>query len=208
VRHGEWLAWLEANFSGSERTARNYMRLAENRQQVADSRQQVADLSTVREAVAALTRAQEVDQAAEDADTSAPRTEADHARSLLVTADAAQVRDLVYALPDEALTNVLMAAHTVAGERRASGRAEHQTEPTFGEVMGEDRFDPAANWADTIIIRVNNNARELAGYQRLGLMFGTMTPEQAFGYLEEAERLIADVRAEAQERLRDAKEYS
>ncbi len=48
VQHGEWLPWIEANFPGSDRTARNYMRLAANRQRV-------ADLPTVREAVAALT---------------------------------------------------------------------------------------------------------------------------------------------------------
>jgi hypothetical protein len=47
VKHGEWLPWLEANFPGSERSARNYMRLAANRQRV-------ADLPTIREAVAAL----------------------------------------------------------------------------------------------------------------------------------------------------------
>src|SRR5215210_6325913 len=44
VKHGEWLPWLEENFPGSERTARNYMRFAANRQRV-------ADLPTVREAV-------------------------------------------------------------------------------------------------------------------------------------------------------------
>ena len=28
VGHGGWLPWLETNFTGSERTARNYMRVA------------------------------------------------------------------------------------------------------------------------------------------------------------------------------------
>lgn len=28
VKHGEWLDWLEANFEGSGRTARAYMRIA------------------------------------------------------------------------------------------------------------------------------------------------------------------------------------
>lgn len=48
VGHGEWLPWLQQNFPGSERTARNYMRLAANRQRV-------ADLPSIREAVASLT---------------------------------------------------------------------------------------------------------------------------------------------------------
>ena len=47
VGHGEWLPWLKTSFTGSERTARNYMRLASNRQRV-------ADLPTVREALSLL----------------------------------------------------------------------------------------------------------------------------------------------------------
>jgi hypothetical protein len=34
--HGEWLPWLEANFHGSQRTARRYMQVASNRSCVAD----------------------------------------------------------------------------------------------------------------------------------------------------------------------------
>jgi Protein of unknown function (DUF3102) len=48
VKHGEWPPWLEASFSGSDRTARLYMRFASNRQQI-------ADMPTVRDAVAMLT---------------------------------------------------------------------------------------------------------------------------------------------------------
>lgn len=48
VSHGEWLPRIEANFVGSDRTARNYMRLYANRNRV-------ADLPTVRDAVAMLT---------------------------------------------------------------------------------------------------------------------------------------------------------
>jgi hypothetical protein len=47
VEHGQWLPWLEANFSGSDRTARLYMRFAANRQQI-------ADMPTVRDAIAML----------------------------------------------------------------------------------------------------------------------------------------------------------
>ena len=47
VAHGEWSQWLAKHFPGSQRTARNYMRLAANRQRV-------ADLPSVREAVALL----------------------------------------------------------------------------------------------------------------------------------------------------------
>lgn len=47
VSHGQWLPWLAANFPGSERTARNYIRLAQNGNAV-------ADLPTVRDAIAEL----------------------------------------------------------------------------------------------------------------------------------------------------------
>jgi hypothetical protein len=49
VKHGEWGPWLKANYHGSERTARLYMRLAANSGNV-------ADLPTVRAAVALLTK--------------------------------------------------------------------------------------------------------------------------------------------------------
>ena len=45
VKHGEWLPWLSANCSMSERTARNYMRLAKELPKLDDEkRQRVADL--------------------------------------------------------------------------------------------------------------------------------------------------------------------
>lgn len=49
VGHGNWLPWLEANFAGSERTARNFMSVAANRQRVAD-----LEAGTFREVLAAL----------------------------------------------------------------------------------------------------------------------------------------------------------
>ncbi len=45
VPHGEWGAWLAANFEGSDRTARGYMRLANNWEAIAAKRQSSADLS-------------------------------------------------------------------------------------------------------------------------------------------------------------------
>jgi hypothetical protein len=47
LEHGEWLPWLKANFPGSERSARNYVRLARNSGNV-------ADFPTVRSALEAL----------------------------------------------------------------------------------------------------------------------------------------------------------
>lgn len=45
VPHGDWGAWLAANFEGSERTARGYMRLANNWEAITAKRQSSADLS-------------------------------------------------------------------------------------------------------------------------------------------------------------------
>jgi ParB-like chromosome segregation protein Spo0J len=54
-QHGEWLPWLKANVSFSERTARNYIRVADRwGELVALNRQRVADLS-YRDAINLLT---------------------------------------------------------------------------------------------------------------------------------------------------------
>lgn len=52
-RHGEWLPWLEANFEGTERTARNYITVARRWDELTENRQRVADLS-LRAALAEL----------------------------------------------------------------------------------------------------------------------------------------------------------
>jgi Protein of unknown function (DUF3102) len=44
-QYGTWLAWLEANFDGSVRTAQGYMRLYDNRVEVRAKAQDVAHLS-------------------------------------------------------------------------------------------------------------------------------------------------------------------
>lgn len=44
IPHGEWEAWLTANFSGSPRTARAYMQLASRLPELELKRHHVADL--------------------------------------------------------------------------------------------------------------------------------------------------------------------
>jgi hypothetical protein len=62
----------------------------------------------------------------------------------------------------------------------------------------EPRFcsrEHAAAAQENVIIRVERNARELAGlFKREGLRFGTMPPEEAVEYLQDTERRIAEVR--------------
>jgi len=40
VKHGEWGAWLEENFEGSDRTTRDYMRLARRRGEIEEAKRQ------------------------------------------------------------------------------------------------------------------------------------------------------------------------
>lgn len=44
LKHGEWGPWLEANFDGSDRTARTYMKVASNKGELSN-RQRASDLS-------------------------------------------------------------------------------------------------------------------------------------------------------------------
>ncbi len=50
VPHGAWTTWLENNFSGSPRAARNYMKIARLWPRILGKTETVADL-TVREAL-------------------------------------------------------------------------------------------------------------------------------------------------------------
>lgn len=111
-------------------------------------------------------------------------------------------------LDSEEIEEVIETAHDTAIKRVQAKAKEHRTEPTADEIMDGDRFDPAEYWADTLIIRLNRNARELASLidRAGGLLFGTMPPEEAFDYLHEAERLVAEARAAAQEQVRDRTE--
>jgi len=111
-------------------------------------------------------------------------------------------------LPTEQVEALARSATDTAVERSRAARAEHQTEPTAGELSGGETFDPSEYWADTLVIRVNRNARELTSLIKRagGLLFGSMSPSEAHDYLSEAERLIAEARAAAQEQERDRQE--
>lgn len=113
-------------------------------------------------------------------------------------------------LDDDDVHAVAQTATNVAVERARAKRSEHveSSEPTAGDLTDGERFDPSEHWADTLVIRVNRNARELASLVKRagGLLFGSMSPSEAHEYLREAEALIADVRAAAQEQERDRME--
>ncbi len=117
-------------------------------------------------------------------------------------------RQAIAELDDADLDAVHAAATEAVFDRSRAKRREHDTTPTVGDLMGGEKFEPGESWSDTLVIRLNRNARELASLidRAGGLLFGSMTPEEAFEYLFEAERLIAEARAAAQEQVRDKTE--
>ena len=85
-KHGTWLAWLAANFEGSERTAQTYMRLYNNREELRAKTQHAADLS-VRGALRELA-APDAEEEAEEQGMSRAELEAAEARILELLAKA------------------------------------------------------------------------------------------------------------------------
>lgn len=133
VRHGEWLPWLEANFPGSERTARGYM-------QVASNRQRVADLGSYREALAELAEPRAV------ATTEAPGDE-EEAQSHY---DTPPVSEVGFDEPDPVQASIIEQVREREGEEAARAAAESMNvaypepvpslapEPDFGEPKDVD----------------------------------------------------------------------
>lgn len=119
--------------------------------------------------------------------------------------DPDQRRQVIESLKPDEVDKLARDATDVAVERSRAQRKEHQTEPTVRDLTKGERFDPAEHWADRLVIRLHNNALELAALRKRagGLIYGSMSREEAFDYLMEAEQLIADARAEAQEQARD-----
>lgn len=126
-----------------------------------------------------------------------------------VLANPVQRREVIQSLDAAGVESIIEEANDVAIERLRSRKAEQDTtegKPTVRDLTGGDRFDPAEHWADTLIIRVNRNARELQSKIKGagGLLYGSMSPDEAFQYLHEAEGMIAEARAAAQEQVQDA----
>lgn len=121
--------------------------------------------------------------------------------------DPVRRRQAIAELPSEQIEEVIQEANDVAIERLRAKRAEHDTAPkapTADQLMGAERFDPSESWADADIIRVREKAHTLRRQvEKWGLVLGSMGEEQAFEYLQEAERNIAEVRVALQERMAD-----
>lgn len=131
-----------------------------------------------------------------------------HARRVLRDADADTVREIAKALPTAQLDAVSEAVHEEAVGRARAQRGERDTtakEPTAGDLMEGEPFDPSASWANTRIISAHSAARKLHGQvEKWGLVLGgSFAEEEAYEMLDETERWIAGVRAAVQERLRD-----
>lgn len=93
-------------------------------------------------------------------------------------------------------------AHTEVIGRARAQRREQVTEPTVGELMGDEQFDPSQVWADALIISVTAAVAKLAArVKREGLILGSLEVEEALADLETAEGRIAEIRAALRERI-------
>jgi hypothetical protein len=135
------------------------------------------------------------------------RDKGEMSKARQVLRDPDQRRQVISSLPPEQVEAVIAEANDVAIERVRAKQAEHDVAPkssTAGDLMGDDRYDPSESWADTFIIRVREKAHSLSRQVgKWGLVLGSMDDEQAFEYLQEAERNIAEIRAALQERMAD-----
>lgn len=124
-----------------------------------------------------------------------------------VLKDPEQRKQVIASMPAEALDDLQRETTEAVVNRARAQRQEHHTEPTTSALMGGDRFDPSEAWADTLIIRANRNLRDLARHiEKWGLVLGSMPEDEAYEYMQETERLAAEVRAAVQERIRDGAE--
>lgn len=120
-----------------------------------------------------------------------------------VLADPEQRRRVIADLPPAELEAVREEVAEVAIDRARA--AYPPKKPTVRALMGDDPFKPDEFWADSIILRLAKNTRELASVMRRGggLILGAMEYQEALEYLNDAERLVAEARVAAQERVRD-----
>lgn len=90
-------------------------------------------------------------------------------------------------------------------ERRIEHALTVTEEPTVQALLNGDDFDPAAAWADKLVLRVHTNVEALTSLiKREGLRFAPSTPlPEMLGWLEDTERQVSEVRAAVQERIRD-----
>lgn len=109
-------------------------------------------------------------------------------------------------LSTEQVVEVAREAAEVAVQRSRAQRSEHSTErePTIGELLDGEQFDPSEKWADRFITGAWDRAHALRRQvEKHGLWLGSMDDDKAFELVEQAERDIAEVRVALQERVRD-----
>lgn len=127
-----------------------------------------------------------------------------HARSALREAEPDQIKAIISELPAAQAEEIGNAVTDVQVDRARARLAEEQSKPTAGSLMGGEKWDPAADWLDTEIIGANNKMRSLAAKaQKTGAVLGSMSADEALAYMQETERLAAEVRVIFQERVRD-----
>lgn len=95
VGHGEWSAWLKANFKGGARTAQRYQRIAKNWSSIEAKATRMSDLS-VNEALRLLGARDELEEAlALKAESDALGQELDFLKGAVETADLAGLQFII-----------------------------------------------------------------------------------------------------------------
>jgi hypothetical protein len=109
--------------------------------------------------------------------------------------------------PHESLDAITREASKRPPEDRAELVRTLSTDPTVRELMRDEPVpDFGAAWANTLVLRVHDQAGKLAAHvKREGLVFAPNTElDTMLKFLRQAEAQIADVRAAVQERVQDA----
>lgn len=132
-------------------------------------------------------------------------SEAHEARAPKSKAAAHRLAQNIVAQGDDRIMEAIHDELSVAMVDRAQARhAEGSAEPSVRGLMGDDDFNPAESWADTLILRVVNNMHALnAHVRKWGLVLGSMTEQDAYEYLFAIEQSAAEHRVTVQERLAD-----
>lgn len=152
-------------------------------------------------------RAQARREASSEAESAARARETErkrrsHAKETLK--DPEQRRQVIASLSEAELDEVHAEAGDALVERARARRAEHDTDPKVGDLMGDEPFDPGAMAIDTPLISLYSAADRIQKrIERHGLRLLSLSEENAFGKLSETERIVAEARVILQERLQD-----
>ena len=142
-QHGQWSQWLADNFSGSDRTARAYMRIASHREEIESKRQTTADLTLERALHYIAPRQQKEPDTAAQLQSQERIIEDGMASSVLAFDDLVQAAEAFGKSPEEAYKTYYAECEDADGEL-----------PAFDEYRQEVEQWRSSPWFDDAVRRV------------------------------------------------------